>query len=75
LKHEVNKGKDNGHIKKGNKKKRKVNESRLTGQHKAKLITTQEQKQERQAQIELLQEWVVEVLAQEEGARTQIEQT
>jgi peptidoglycan hydrolase CwlO-like protein len=41
----------------------------------AELITVQTQKQERQAQIEPLQEWVAEVLAQAEGARTQIAQT
>jgi hypothetical protein len=35
----------------------------------------QTQKQERQAQIEPLQERVAEVLAQAEGARTQITQT
>ena len=32
------------------------------------------QKQERQAQIETLQEWVAKVLAQEEAAKTYIEQ-
>jgi predicted nucleic acid-binding Zn-ribbon protein len=41
----------------------------------AELITAQTQKQERQAQIEPLQERVAEVLAQAEGARTQIAQT
>jgi hypothetical protein len=35
----------------------------------AELITTQTQKQEHQAQIEPLQEWVAEVLAQAEEAR------
>jgi hypothetical protein len=35
-----------------------------------KLITVKMQKQERQAQIEPLQEQVAEVLAQEEEART-----
>jgi len=35
----------------------------------------QTQKQEHQAQIEPLQEWVVEILAQAEGAKTQIAQT
>jgi hypothetical protein len=35
----------------------------------AELITAQTQKQERQAQIEPLQEWVAEVLAQAEEAR------
>jgi hypothetical protein len=34
------------------------------------LITAQTQKQERQAQIEPLQERVAEILAQEEGAKT-----
>jgi hypothetical protein len=38
----------------------------------AELITAQTQKQERQAQIEPLQEWVAEVLAQAEAARTQM---
>jgi hypothetical protein len=41
----------------------------------AELITAQTQKQERQAQIEPLQEWVAEILAQAEGAKTQIAQT
>jgi hypothetical protein len=39
------------------------------------LITVQMQKQERQAQIEPLQEWVAEVLTQAEGDKTQIAQT
>ena len=41
----------------------------------AELITVQTQKKERQAQIEPLQEWIAEVLAQVEEARNQIEQT
>jgi peptidoglycan hydrolase CwlO-like protein len=41
----------------------------------AELITAQTQKQERQAQIEPLQERVAEVLAQAEAARTQMAQT
>jgi hypothetical protein len=36
------------------------------------LIIVQTQKQEHHAQIEPLQEWVAEVLAQEEGAKTKI---
>jgi hypothetical protein len=39
------------------------------------LNTTQTQKQERQAQMEPLQEWVAEVLAQEEEAKAHIAQT
>jgi peptidoglycan hydrolase CwlO-like protein len=39
------------------------------------LITVQTQKKERQAQIEPLQEWIAEVLAQVEEDRNQIEQT
>ena len=41
----------------------------------ANLITAQTQKQECQAQIEPLQKWVEEILAQEEGDKTQIAQT
>jgi peptidoglycan hydrolase CwlO-like protein len=41
----------------------------------AELITVQTQKQERQAQMEPLQERVAEVLAQVEEAKTQIAQT
>jgi hypothetical protein len=41
----------------------------------AELITAQTQKQERQAQIEPLQEQVAAILAQAEGAKTQIAQT
>jgi chromosome segregation ATPase len=41
----------------------------------AELISAQTQKQERQAQMEPLQEWVAEVLAQAEEAKTQIAQT
>jgi chromosome segregation ATPase len=41
----------------------------------AELITAQTQKQERQAQMEPLQERVAEVLAQAEEAKTQIAQT
>jgi hypothetical protein len=41
----------------------------------AELTTAQTQKQERQSQIELLQAWVVEILAQIEEDKTQISQT
>jgi peptidoglycan hydrolase CwlO-like protein len=41
----------------------------------AELTTAQTQKQERQAQMEPLQEWVAEVLAQAEEAKEHIAQT